>query len=257
MIYQLEQTQKASPLFEGWQETMIWSCLQKVMGSIYTDSLEHPASAMALLGDFCFLAGEPLQEILLYDAGPVKREFVIMVPKSPEWAKLIEACYGERAVRVERYAIKKEPDVFPKTRLQEITGRLPDGYTLRMIDRDLFWQCRKIPWCKDLVSQYRDFTMYEKYGLGAVILKDGELVSGASSYSGYNGGIEVEVDTRKDFRRQGLASICGAKLILECLARGWYPSWDAQNQWSVALAEKLGYHYDHAYTAYEVYAAQV
>ena len=26
----------------------------------------------------------------------------------------------------------------------------------------------------------------------------------------------------------------------------------AQNLWSVALAEKLGYHFDHAYTAYEI-----
>ena len=85
-----------------------------------------------------------------------------------------------------------------------------------------------------------------------MILKDGEPVSGASSYSGYRGGIEIEIDTRKDFRRKGLAFVCGAKLILECLDRGWYPSWDAHNLWSVALAEKLGYHFDHEYEAYEV-----
>ena len=42
-------------------------------------------------------------------------------------------------------------------------------------------------------------------------------------------------------------------LILECLERGWYPSWDAQNKESVALAEKLGYHFDYEYVAYEVY----
>lgn len=88
--------------------------------------------------------------------------------------------------------------------------------------------------------------------LGAVILKDGHPVSGASSYSGYQGGIEIEIDTREDYRRKGLATVCGAKLILECLDRGWYPSWDAQNKWSVALAQKLGYHYDREYTAYEV-----
>lgn len=107
-------------------------------------------------------------------------------------------------------------------------------------------------WCKDWVAQYRDYDTYRKYGLGAVILKDGEPVSGASSYSGYIGGIEVEIDTREDHRRRGLTLVCGAKLIVECLERGWYPSWDAQNKWSVSLAEKLGYHFDHEYTAYEV-----
>ena len=65
-------------------------------------------------------------------------------------------------------------------------------------------------------------------------------------------GIEIEIDTREDHRRKGLAYACGAKLILECLKRGLYPSWDAQNKWSVALAEKLGYHFDHEYTAYEI-----
>lgn len=256
MVYQLEDTQKAAPLFAGWQETMLWSCLQKVMGSIYVDSLEKPSSAMALLGDFCFLAGKPEQEIVMYGPGQQEREFLIMVPKDTRWAEQIKACYGEKAVQVERYAIKKEPDIFCENELQAIVHRLPDGYSLQMIDASLFARCREIQWCKDWVAQYADFACYEKYGLGAVILKDGEPVSGASSYSGYNGGIEIEIDTREDYRRQGLASICGAKLILECLARGWYPSWDAQNQGSVALAKKLGYHYDHAYTAYEVYATK-
>ena len=49
MVYELKDTEKAAPLFEGWQESMIWSCLQKIMGKIYADSPEHPVSAMALL----------------------------------------------------------------------------------------------------------------------------------------------------------------------------------------------------------------
>ena len=32
---------------------------------------------------------------------------------------------------------------------------------------------------------------------------------------------------------------------------GMYPSWDAQNLWSAALAEKLGYHLDREYVVYE------
>jgi len=50
-----------------------------------------------------------------------------------------------------------------------------------------------------------------------------------------------------------LAYVCAAKLILECLDRNLYPSWDAQNEISVALAEKLGYHFSHTYTAYEIW----
>lgn len=81
---------------------------------------------------------------------------------------------------------------------------------------------------------------------------DDQLAAGASSYSVYSQGIEIEIDTKEEYRRRGYATICGAKLIMECLKRDLYPSWDAQNKNSVALAEKLGYHYSHAYTAYEV-----
>ncbi len=55
-----------------------------------------------------------------------------------------------------------------------------------------------------------------------------------------------------DNRMMGFSWIFGAKLILECLDRGLYPGWDAQNKWSAALAQKLGYHIEREYTAYEV-----
>lgn len=252
VIVELKQPEKAASLFSGWQETMIWSCLQGVMGRIYGDSPIMPSSAVAQLGDFCFFAGEPSREMLLNEAIFHDREFMILVPQTREWADLMEACYGSKASRVTRYAIQKEPGGFNRELLQGIVDGLPHGYQLQMMDEPLFWRCREIPWCRDWVAQYDSYAHYQRYGLGAVILKDGVPVSGASSYSSYRGGIEVEIDTREDYRRRGLACVCGAKLILECLKRGWYPSWDAQNLWSVALAEKLGYHVDHEYAAYEV-----
>ncbi len=252
MIFELQQTEEATPLFAGWQETMIWSCLQGVMGRIYVNSLKNPSSAMALLGDFCFLAGKPDRELAVYEPGPDRENFRILVPRSRGWEELIEACYGKKAEKVVRYAMKKEADVFDRKELRTIADRVPDGYCLQRMDEILFWRCRKIAWCRDWVRQYDDYAAYQKYGLGMVMLKEGEPVSGASSYSGYRGGIEIEIDTREDFRRRGFARICGAELILECLERGWYPSWDAENTWSVALAEGLGYHFDHVYTAYKI-----
>ena len=89
---------------------------------------------------------------------------------------------------------------------------------------------------------------------GAVIAtKDGEIVAGISSYSGYHGGIEIEVVTREDYRRKGLACIGGARMLLECEKRGLYPNWDAANKMSVGLAEKLGYHFSHEYYVYKVH----
>ena len=84
------------------------------------------------------------------------------------------------------------------------------------------------------------------------MIHNNKIVCGASSYTVYNKGIEIEIDTKKEYRRKGLALVCASKLILECLDRGIYPSWDAANRGSVALAEKLGYHFEKEYVTYSV-----
>lgn len=257
MVFKMEEAYRASPLFRGWQETLIWSCLQGIMGNVYADSPDKPASAMACLGDFRFFAGKPSRDLVLYwpdmegmpDGG---QGWCIMVPRDAGWTALIEGCYRKNARKVVRYATKKEPDVFNREKLQAALGLVPDGYGLRQMDEALFGLCREIVWCRDWVSQYRDFTMYQKYGMGTVMLKDGVPVSGASSYAGYHGGIEIQIDTVKGCRGRGLAYICGAKLILDCLQKGIYPSWDAQNKGSLRLAERLGYRFAGVYEAFEV-----
>lgn len=294
MIKEVTGTDQIRQLFAGWQETMIWSCLQGVMGHLYVhmsdnpdlegnsdlagssntsdnpntadssnmaegsdttdnpNSAHNPQSAMAILGDFCFFAGKPDEKLVAYKPAWCRQNFIIMTARQPEWLALIEKVYKEKAVKVTRFAMKKEPDVFDREKLRSLVQALPDGCTLRRIDRTLYEECRKHDWSRDLVSLYSGYEEYGKKGLGVLALLDGKPVSGASSYSRYEGGIEIEIDTRAEYRRQGLATACGAKLILECLDRGLYPSWDAQNLWSVALAEKLGYHLDHEYTAYEI-----
>ena len=239
-----------STIFSSWDETIIWSCLQGIMGEIHTNAQQD--AAVAILGDFAFYAGIPDEELIRFKPETCKQNFIIMVPQNEEWAQLIETCYGEKAKKVTRYAIKKEPDVFDREKLFVAFSNMPDGYELKMLQEDEYHLCRENGWANDLVSQYKDYETYRKIGLGVVALKDGELTAGASSYSTYDKGIEIEIDTREDHRRKGLAYACGAKLILECLERGLYPSWDAQNKWSVALAEKLGYHFSHEYTAYEI-----
>ena len=42
MLFELENTLKIKALFTGWEETMIFSCLQKIMGKIYVTDLEKP-----------------------------------------------------------------------------------------------------------------------------------------------------------------------------------------------------------------------
>ena len=175
-----------------------------------------------------------------------------MVPQNKEWAELIKRVYGEDATQVVRYAIKKEPHIFEYNKLKNIVDDVSGEYKIQLISKEVFDSTRENKWSSDLCSQFKDYNDYAERGLGVVAIHNGEVVAGASSYTVYRGGIEIEIDTRENYRRRGLALACGAKLILECMNRNWYPSWDAQNKGSVALAEKLGYHFDKEYIAYEV-----
>ena len=246
MLYELTDTSKAARLFEGWKETLIYSCLQKVMGKIFVTDLDSPKSAMAFVGCFAFYAGEPDKELVLNKPAG----FVIMTPQNKAWEACIEGCFSA-AKKVTRYAIKKDTR-FDQKLLKSMVAELPDGYELKEIDERIYDMCASAPMTRDFVSSFESKEEYLDKGRGMVILKSGRIVAGASSYTRYKEGIEIEVDTAEEERRKGLATVACAALILRCLEEGLYPSWDAQNRISVHLAEKLGYEFDHEYTAYEV-----
>jgi hypothetical protein len=248
----LKNPSLAREIFEGWQDSCIWSCLQGIMGEIYVDDCGKPSSAMAVLGDFCFLSGKPDRELVCNHAGWTNSQSAVLIPQNEEWTALIRECYGNRAKEAMRYAIKKEPGIFDREKLQQAVDSLPDAYTMQLMDENLFHWCRNHDWSREFAANYRDYDQYRAYGLGVMILKDGIPVSGVSSYSGYDGGIEIEIITHTDYRRQGLAYIGGARIILECMDRNLYPNWDAGNLRSKNLAEKLGYHYSHEYISFEV-----
>lgn len=252
-VFKVTDKAAIAPLFAGWDETFVWSCLQDCMGDAYADDLQNPQSAKIILGDIVFFAGAAHRELIRHkpEGGS---EFVILVPRDKPWEEEIEAAFGEKAKRHIRYATKKEKDAFRKEELEQIVSRLPGEYELRQIDESLYRQSLALPWAQDLCGNYPDYESYRINGLGIVILKTGEIVSGASSYAYFHGGIEVEIDTRKDERRKGLALICGAKLILTCLEKGLYPSWDAHTKASLTLAQKLGYRFDKEYPTYEIRA---
>ncbi len=253
-MHKLNQSEmgKIAALFDNWMETPIWSCLQGYMGRAWADDALEPKAAQIITGDLCFFAGEPNTQLVRNVPSDFPSRYLLMVPQNQEWASLIECEHKGRYCKTMRYAIKKERDVFNRDRLNTYIQNLSKEFTLRKIDEVLYHSIKKEDWSKDLCSQFPQYQDYKRMGLGYVVLHGESIVSGASSYTAYNGGIEIEIDTREDFRRRGLALVCAARLILECLDKGLYPSWDAANKESVALAEKLGYNFDYEYLTYSI-----
>lgn len=246
-----QELQLYLPLFSNSQDTLIQSAFQGCMGSVYGD-LEQPATACVLTADFCFLAGEASVMMLEFVRSQLLDNYLIILPIDEAWHPLIREFFNESANAFTRYAFKKDGDVFDREQLQSYIQALPEGYTIKRINEDLYNYSFTQDWSEDLCSQFKDYKSFESQGVGFMVLFDELPVCGASSYTFYNEGIEIEIDTYEPYRRKGLAIACASTLILHCLEQNLYPSWDAANLHSVALAEKLGYHLNYEYTAYYV-----
>ena len=245
MVYELKDLSKAEHLFDGIEDSLIRTCLQGMMdGKIYVTNQEKPRAALARLADFAVIAGEPDLELAAY-----KPEGMVgLIPADERWAALIEECWPDVSP-VMRYAIKKDTK-FDRKKFEAVIATLPREYELKRIDGELYDACLENEQFEDNVGNFASKEEFLELGRGFAILKDGEIVSVASSYTVYREGIEIEIDTEEEYRRKGLASAAGAALILSCLDDGLYPSWDAANPESVHLAEKLGYEFSHEYPTY-------
>ena len=251
-MIRLSDLSPAVPLFAGRHDTMVKACLAGCHGGIWADDPESPRTAVMVSGDFSFLGGVPDTRAFREFPWEAAKGYTLLVPPDDAWDALINTWYGDTLKRMPRWTILHEPDVFDKAKLAAYRDALPAPYELRQFDEDLYRQSFEGDWSCDLCANFRDWEDYRARGLGYGALLDGKLVSGVSSYAVFPGGYELEADTHPDHRRRGLARACAAAMILDTLARGLYPGWDAANRGSVALAESLGYHEGWGYMSYEI-----
>lgn len=253
MIYQVNTKlrKNLSCFFEGMTDTMILSCLQGHMGEAWVDNLNNPTMVELILGDFVFFAGnsngESAEELLINI--PLNS---IVVTEDRGWKSLIENFYKDYLKKINRYSFFKNREVLNIDYLKSLIKDLPKGYELKALDRDLIDNYDLNELSADFTAQFNSLEDYLNRGKGYYILSEGKVISGASSYSIYNQGIEIEIDTHKEYRKKGFATVVAAALMVECLEDGLYPSWDAANLISVGLAEKLGYKMDKKYEVYQI-----
>lgn len=239
-------------LFEPIVDSMIRSCLHGMMGQLYVDAPGHAQCGIIHLGDFCFIGGDahaPAACHLLRHLPVKQRPFMLWIPCQKEWIAPLLALWDDRITMHMRYAMHP-PASFDCNRLAALIASCPPGYTCVPINAALARQALSMAWSKDLCGNFANADDFVQRGLGMGIVHEGQLVAGASSYSVYPGGIEIEIDTHPDHRQKGLARTCGAALLLACLSRNLTPYWDAANLTSVHLARCLGYRFLYSYPAF-------
>ena len=251
MIYEADFNvrKKLVPMFEKIDSTIVLSYLQGHMGTAWVDDLENPTVAQITVGIFVFYAGNSnLKEAeeLLFNLP----DFTLAIVDSDEWKKRIETVHSGAIEKFQRYRFKKNPEHLDRAHIEDLMSSLPKGYEIMKVDKNIAQSSSFNELSEDFTSQFDSIDDFINRGIGYAILHEGKVVSAATSFSIYDEGIEIEVASHSDHRRKGLATIVASALILDCIERGKYPSWDGANSESVELAKKLGYVFKESYDTY-------
>ncbi|MED1565837.1 GNAT family N-acetyltransferase [Bacillus paramycoides] len=251
MIYEADNNvrEKLVSMFENIDSTIVLSYLQGHMGNAWVDNLENPTVAQITVGIFVFYAGDPNAEEaeeLLYNLP----DFTLAIVDSDEWKHRIETVHKGSIEKIQRFRFSKNPEDLDRVHIQKLLSTLPEEYEIKKIDKDIAKASSFHELSEDFISQFDSIDDFIDRGVGYAILHNGQVVSAATSFSIYDVGIEIEIASHPNHRRKGLATVVASVLILDCLDRGKYPSWDGANSESVKLAKKLGYTFKESYDTY-------
>lgn len=242
---------KIKPMFNGFYDSLMFSYFDGIFGKAYCDNINAPTCAVIVSGDFYFIAGntEYGSEV---KSLMENNSYAVAVPDSREWIAALNSC-GRKMTPVSRFHTMPPENGFDIAVLKKRTERISlfPEYKLETINKEYYCKALQEDWSRSFVSNFKDHEDYSEHGFGYIITYNGKLISGTSTYSYYDGGVEIEVSTHEQFRLKGLAQITASAFLQECARRGLTPHWDARNRTSLSIAQKMGFVFKDEYPALE------
>ncbi len=220
--------------------------IEDQMGEAFVDSMGDPQ--LFLIDQdhfFCYFAGN-----LTSDAG---RGFLGKAPKgrlymagSAGWHDAVQDIFGEEARPIERYSYSSES--LSLDHLRSLSGSNPHTSSVQRMDATLVGV--QTPFFE--IGAFDSPDDFVERGIGFCMLQGEQIIGVAYSSLVCSSAIEVSIFVDEDHRRQGIATALACQLLLWCVERTIAPHWDAANEESCLLAEKVGYTSVGKYTAYFV-----
>ena len=198
-------------------------------GCIYTNENES-VILIRHMGNFTFISGAPDENELREIHGLIISEKLKFLCQDASMTdKLLQ--YGEVEL------IPRDVYSYPHDKAPDID--IPDGYTVRSIDEELF---NKLTGIVVPSVYWKNCDEYNKSGKGICIMHGSEPASWAFSAASSSSECDIGIETAEAYRRRGLAFVAAAALIKEILPEK-RPAWTCQrsNLGSARIAEKLGF----------------
>lgn len=235
-----------SPICKNSKEVLILSAVENKMGRVWANSIKNPRFFFVKVGDYLYTCGDIPNEIEKDEVNNVLYGNCIddvIMPESEEWEAWFEHNLTGDFEILPRYYLSKDEDNFSKESLENFVNSMNEKFVLKKIGDFEYDILKNDAWSFDFVGHFKDKEDFLKNGIGYCVYCGDEIVSGSSTYGYCNGKIDIAVATREDFRKNGLAIVTSAKLMLDCFENNIYPNWDAANLGSLSIAKKLGYVY--------------
>ncbi len=252
MLHEMDilEWNKVENLFESHilYRSILRPCAHSGIGSLKIDDIEKPRTAMYSIPMMVFLAGDSSKSEAreIVESLP---QLTILIPPDEAWKQLLMDAWGERLVTNNRTHL--DHSTLDLNKIREMKANLPRGYNLKKMDYDAAAQINQ-EYTMQIQMYFGTKRNLVDSGIGFGITKGEKLVSYAYTPFPFEDEFEIQVFTENDpeYRRKGLATVVSAALIEYGLENGLVPHWDAANEASVKLAQKLGYSDPVSWTAY-------
>lgn len=245
-----EDVVRMAHLFDvyDYDRALIGSILERRQsGRIFCDAVNDPKCAVLFhLGHYAYVAGDvdgvhvkALIETIPYEQGVNVDAYELFVPEAT-WISALGITFQER-LRKGGYAYTTFTDSVLAW-IQEWPERVPEGMQLIQMNEILAQQAEEALYVAT-GETWDSFARFVAEGFGFVLMSGANLIGAISTFSIGEGLAEIDIAVRKDFRRQGLATLLGCAFVDHCLKNGLTPSWTANegNLGSLATARKLGF----------------
>ena len=212
-------------------------------GKVFVNSVENPTCA--LIWHYCgfyYLLGEPDESFLLESADLIRRQkdkmrCFIIEDSNPQ----CDAYFSNEPdiIRQERFS-------FFFDRTKDISFKIPAGFQLKELDASLLARLEG-----NIIPSFSwdSMTEFLEKGKGFCLLYGDEIATVAFSSGICHNEIDIGIETKEAFRKQGLAAIVAKRMVQYVLEIGKEPNWECYmgNQGSRRTAEKAGFVFKKSY----------
>ncbi|MGE7090576.1 GNAT family N-acetyltransferase [Lysinibacillus sp. NPDC048646] len=223
--------------------TFAYSVLNNYMsGVVYADSKNPETILIGTESGIYFVAGkennQEFNEFLceLYNQRKNKELRFTLFSSNEYWDRIIHELFKDNLKQINRYSY-----IYDKKQSHD-KKLIANEYSIRKISEELIASSSEFN--EDYYNEYwGSVANFTAKGFGYCMLHRGEVICECTSIFASLQFSEIDIETHKDYRGQGLGLIVAKAFINHCLENGIKPRWDCDisNASSIRLAEKLGF----------------